>query len=500
MISFFTGLLIARELSPSGYGDLSFLLGSFVAVKTLLDLGTSNAFYTFISQRPRSRSFYLFYFLWLGLQFIITTLFLAVLTPQSLIDKVWLGHSRTVILLTFVASFMQQQVWQTISQVGESSRKTIKVQVISQTIAVVHLVFIVLLVTYHWISITSVLWLIIAEYVFATFWAFWFLRDNQHSNDNQVLDDCSPRRMFNDYWTYCQPLVLLSLIGFIYEFADRWLLQRFGGANQQGFYQVAYQFSSISLLATTSIINVFWKEIAEAQDLQNQERVSAIYHRVNRGLVMIGAVLSGLLIPWTGQIVAVFLGQPYAMAVPALMIMFLYPIPQSMGQIAGTMLLASGHTRTYTLISISIMLVSLPLSYLILAPTTGQYVAGMGGGATLIAAKLVLLAVLSVNILAWFIARHHKWKYDWFYQVIGIGSALLLGYLSTFIVGFFWSVHENDRQSLLLSFLATGLLYSCAVALLLFFIPGLIGMSRNEMRTVFIKLYKFISTFPDRVA
>ena len=53
LISFFTGLLIARALNPAGYGDLMFLLGSFVAIRSLLDMGSSSAFFTFLSQRSR---------------------------------------------------------------------------------------------------------------------------------------------------------------------------------------------------------------------------------------------------------------------------------------------------------------------------------------------------------------------------------------------------------------------------------------------------------------
>jgi len=79
MIGFVTGLLIARALNPAGYGDLMFLLGSFVAIRSLLDMGSSSAFYTFLSQRARGRRFYLVYFAWLALQFVATLALLALI-------------------------------------------------------------------------------------------------------------------------------------------------------------------------------------------------------------------------------------------------------------------------------------------------------------------------------------------------------------------------------------------------------------------------------------
>ena len=47
-------------------------------------------------------------------------------------------------------------------------------------------------------------------------------------------------------------LVLYSIVGFGYEFADRWLLQNYGGSIQQGVYEVGFRFGMVSLLVTMS--------------------------------------------------------------------------------------------------------------------------------------------------------------------------------------------------------------------------------------------------------
>ena len=43
------GIYLARAMGPNTFGELSFLLASFIGLKALLDLGTSSAFYTFVS-------------------------------------------------------------------------------------------------------------------------------------------------------------------------------------------------------------------------------------------------------------------------------------------------------------------------------------------------------------------------------------------------------------------------------------------------------------------
>src|SRR4030067_1502480 len=94
--------------------------------------------------------------------------------------------------------------------------------------------------------------------------------------------------MINEYWIYCSPLIGLSLVGFLYNFSDKWLLQKFGGALQQGYFQIATQFSSVSLLATSSILSVFWKEIAESWAKRDYGRGGQVCRRGNRGVVMLG--------------------------------------------------------------------------------------------------------------------------------------------------------------------------------------------------------------------
>jgi len=51
VFSFLAGLYIAKGLGPVEYGNFTFLLGSFIAIRQLIDLGTSSAFFTFISQK-----------------------------------------------------------------------------------------------------------------------------------------------------------------------------------------------------------------------------------------------------------------------------------------------------------------------------------------------------------------------------------------------------------------------------------------------------------------
>lgn len=483
VIGFSVGLIVARGLSPSGYGDLMFLLGSFVAIRSLLDLGSSNAFFTFLSQRSRGRRFYVAYFSWLTFQFVITLALLGLIIPSGLFEKIWLGHDRGIVVLAFVAAFMQQQIWQAVSQIGEAKRKTVKVQLMNLGIALIYLLAMVVFSALNQLTVEGVLIVLAAQYAFATVFAYRLFNEETVA----LIDEKSLREIFQEYWKYCRPLAVLAVISFAYDFADKWMLQRYGGAVQQGYFQIASQFAAVSLLATTSILSVFWKEIADAWGRQDKARVEMLYRKVNRGLVMLGAIISGLLLPWSEQIVKILLGESYSHGWPVLAIMLLYPIHQSMGQIGGTMFLASGQTRRYTKISIVMMLLSIPVSYFVVAPASDAWLGGLELGALGMACKMVLLGVISVNIQAWVIAKYGGWKFDWAFQVIGVPLMIGLGFVSKLLAGLFWSADSINVTQLIPVVMIGTLFYVLLLMASLWWMPWLIGADREGILRIISK-------------
>ncbi|CAN4272610.1 RfbX Membrane protein involved in the export of O-antigen and teichoic acid [Methylophilaceae bacterium] len=479
-IGFISGMLVARGLGPSSYGDLAFLLGSFSAVLSLLDLGASNAFYTFLSQRAQGALFLVSYFCWVVLQFLITLLFVAWIIPDDLFGRIWLGHSREVVLIALLVVFMQQQVWQTVNQVGESLRRTVKVQLLNLCIAITYLIVVVLLTTIAHLSLINIMLLMIVQYAVATYFAYQVLGGRQIAS-NEKGSTPELKQIFHDYFGFCKPLILLSLVVFFYNFADKWLLQNYGGSIQQGYFQISNQFATISLLATTSMLSVFWKEIAEAWDKNDHIRVERLYRKVSRALVMLGAIISGLLIPWAEQIVAFFLGVAYEKAWPVLALMLFYPIHQSMGQIGGTVLLARGQTKTHMYISVAGMLVSMPVAFFLLAPVA---VGGFNMGAWGIALKSVLLGVISVNVQAWIIARYSGWRFDWVYQVIGIPLMILIGYSSKFLVSQLWNLNNVSLQNMFIPVILDLIIYIVLVTYSIRLLPWLVGLEKNDLESM----------------
>ena len=494
-VSFGTGLLIARSLMPSGYGDLTYLLGTFVAIRVLMDMGSSNAFYTLISQKTRGSKFYLIYFVWLLLQFTVSLMMVAVLMPQSLIDRIWFGNSRQLIILALLAAFMQQQVWTTIIQLGESSRQTVRVQVLGLLVIASHATVIVILFLAQWLSVTAVLVAIIIEHLLAALISTKLLYGGLDIKKD--VPDQNVKQILNEYWQFCRPLMLLAVVSFTYEFVDRWMLQRYAGSIEQGFYQISAQLAGISLLATSSILSIFWKEISEANALQNKARVAYLHKRVSRGLFFISATISCLMIPWAEELVTQLLGTAYTESWPIFAILLMYPIHQSLGQVNGAMFLACSHTKTFTAIAIFGQVASIPATYLLLAPDAGSFVPGLAFGALGLAIKMVGMGILLVNIQACLIARLNGWRYDWKYQIIGIGTLLMIAYSAKILVSqlFPTELLFTEKIYFILAFLLSGLIYLTGVMVFIWKCPQMACIDKGELEMLvrkFIQLVKNI--------
>jgi len=210
------------------------------------------------------------------------------------------------------------------------------------------------------------------------------------------------------------------------------------------------------LVATTSILRVLWKEIAEAAHRGNLDRVKLLYNNACKWLFFFGAIISGFLAPWASEIVYIFLGEEYMAGVATLTLMFFYPVHQALGQITSSMYLALEKTKAYSLILIGSMLVSIIITYCILVPSGSSVFGwGMGMGAFGMALKMVALQALSVNLMGWVLCRTEGWSYSFAFQVWALLITCTFGYASHYVLS---AVFQEDGNTLL-RFVGSGVLY-----------------------------------------
>ena len=471
-LSFITVLFLARILGPETYGNYAFLLGSFVAVKSLLGMGTQHAFQTFMSQKPRGGKFIFFYAGCQLVQFIIPIFVIGVLFPHNWISAIWVDQKIELILLAFVAVFMQQQAWQTMVQIGESIRLTRRVQYMNLSLSLLHLVTVLILWVSDLLSL-SVLFLVISvEYLVAIGVGLKVLKVSKLDNEGFDL-----RKVFQKYLLYCSPLIVYSWLGFAHEFFDRWLLQNFGGSGEQALYEIGYRFSAVSLLAANSIINIFWKELAEACEALNFERMQILYTKISKFLLVFGSFISFYITFWSEEIILALLGSSYVDGAPVLALMMVFSIYAAQGQINGILLYASHKTKEKLFFGLLFVGISIPLSYYIQAPKDAL-IPGLSLGATGMGLKRVFLVVFEVYILTWWIRRSYGWKFDWVCHLGGLAGPMFFAWL-THQVGVV--LIESTSIALPLAAVISFFLYLFTIGSMIWFFPSIVGGDRGQI-------------------
>lgn len=472
-ISLITGILLARLLGPDSFGIMAFLLGTFMGVLALLDMGSSSAFFTFMAQNPKSKRFVGSFWAWLAFQLLLALCVIGLLFPSQWVEVIWNGEKLSLVLLSFLAVFMQGPVWSTVQNTGESQRRTVWIQGISVTIASVHLIAVLFLWLVGWLGLYAIFLAIAIEYLVAA-----LIAHKRFSFTEEVIDTASSLEepIFRKYLDYCLPLIPYSWVSFAYIFADRWMLQNYSGSVEQAYFAVSAQLAGVALIITASILRIFWKEVAEARKKDDNERIRRLYQKVSRILFFVSSVIAGFLIPWAEELLKNILGEAYLGGVTTLSIMFIYPIFQSAGQIGGTVLYASEKVSIQSKISIVFMFLSIIVSYFILAPSEAV-LPGLNLASEGLAMKLVIMAFIQVNILAYIIARIWNWPFDWIYQPVGLLSCVGLGWIvntgATILIG--------EMLPWFVTLFVSGVFYISLVAILLYIMPWLIDMTRKEI-------------------
>jgi O-antigen/teichoic acid export membrane protein len=185
-------------------------------------------------------------------------------------------------------------------------------------------------------------------------------------------------------------------------------------------------------------------------------------------------LVAGGLLPWAGEIVGLTLGKAYAGSEATLVLMFLFSVPQSMGQIGGSLLCATGYTRPYATLGLANMALGLIVAYFMMAPSNAV-VPGLALMSRGLAYKMVLMQLVFANFQDWLIARLFGWKYEWSYQVVGTAIAIATGWLVKVLVSMLTGVHVMFMMT------AAVPIYLALMAGALYLMPWVAGTNRKEL-------------------
>jgi len=471
--------IVPRGLGPKAYGDFTFLSGWFGQLVSFLDTGTSTALYTRLSRRPDEPGLVSFYCCFLVIASLVLLLFVTAAQGLSLGSWLWPGQGLTYVYLGALFALLTWVV-QVLNSMADAYGLTVRAEVARLIQRVTGLLLILLLFVSGALNLTTFFYY---HYVllFALGAVFlWIFRERGRLDAVSLrLSAAQAGSHAHQFFAYSHPLFTYSVVGVLTVLFDRWLLQVYGGSVQQGFFGLSYQIAAFSFLFTSAMTPLLTREFSIAHGAADLDQIGLLFQRFVPLFYSIAAYFSCFVALQAGRVVELFGGRSYAEALSAMQIMAFFPVHQTYGQLSGSVFLATGQTALYRNIGVICMLVGLPLTYFLVAPRARM---GMDGGASGLAAKMVLLQFVTVNAQIYCNARflklsfrRHLWQ-----QFASLGLLLAAAAAATLIVDRALGLHA----SLIPAFLVAGLLYSTIVAGLVHAAPAPFGLRRQDVSRI----------------
>lgn len=475
LVSLVTAAIVPRTLGPATYGSYSFLLSTSAAVRGVLDNGAQQAFFTFSSQERASGSLTKLYALVLGGQF---TLVLALIALAYLTGKIdWLWHGQRIDQIVLVTTLdWALFVALSLQQLGDTKARTAYPQLTGAAVAALTLLALLVLRFANELNFYSFVWvnlggalltcaILIYRFMIRNRGQFW-------SGRLQV------RQYAARWWRFASPLILPQYYLPVVSYLGLYLIQKWYGSAEQGYYALALQWSAFAMVFTTSGVWIFWREIAHhaGQDLQH---TAAVYRRFSTLFFFMALVLAWGLSAGSAPLVQIVAGERFRPAAPVLAVMAFYPISQTINQLTAATMKATERTATYARWSILLSLPDLLLTYLLLAPSSAR-LPGLQLGAVGMAIKTALYGLLTAEVYDWLNCRYLKMSYAKILARKALAAAVVGAVaLLALDVGTAWL--QRMGAGAIGALLAGSTAYLAVIALLVLVWPAAAGVTREQL-------------------
>lgn len=475
-ISLVTQAIIPRGLGSRAYGDFSFLSNFFSKLMPFFSMSTSIGFYTKISQRQDEFALVSFYFQFTGLAFIVLIFFVQASWFTGAADIFWVDQKMGYV---YMAAIFAMLTWlaQILTSIADACGLTVSTELAKIAQKFLGLALILALFFSKNFSLTNFFLYHYSILLFLVTLFIWIITKNKQSFFKKwKLTHEQIYGYVKELYQYSHPLFVYSLVGMVIGILDRWVLQKFGGSVQQGFFGLSYQVGAICFLFTSAMTSLITREFSIVHAMNNRTEMAALFRRYIPLLYSIAAFFGCFASVQAAKITYIFGGQQFAGAAVPMMIMAFYPIHQTYGQLSGSVFYATGQTKLYRNIGLLFMFAGLPVLYFMLAPSEKM---GLNAGAAGLALKFVLLQFVGVNVQLYFNAKYLNFKFSryFFHQIICV--VFLVGL--ALICKFFFDAFVGIQGNIFLSFFLSGLLYSVLVLTMMWIFPMVFGLKRNDL-------------------
>jgi len=469
--------IVPKELGPVAYGQFIYLQDFFAKIIGFLDMGSSIAFFTKLSANNKRKELIIFYFIYVLVVLMSISLFMWGINLFADISLLIPDIPNTYIYFGLLYGCF---IWitQIFMKISDAYALTVSVEFIK----ILHRVFSLFLLVafvyltafdleqyfyFHFISLISflliLLWLFVKKNIFKK------LQYRMNRTQFSII--------MKEFLEYCSPLVSFSILSISVGLFDIWLLQKMGGSIQMGFYGLAYSIATICFLFTSAMTPIITREFSKAYGMVDIQKMRQLFFQYIPMLYAIAAYFGVFISFQSENLLSIFTDEEFKDAYLVLMIMALYPIHQTYGQLSGSIFYATGQTKRLRNISFLSQPIGVLLSFILIYILDFEAVG--------LALKMVIGQWVGTNIQLYYNAKFLDFKMKYFiqHQIYTIFFFSILAYLSSHIIG---------DASPSVSFFFSGVIYTILVIIFAYIFPQIFATNREEIKEHLVKVKNVI--------
>ena len=353
-VNFTIVLVLARKLGTENYGTFSVVLALTVAMRSFLDFGVQSAILTYFSKYKLEIKHFLILKLWNILQFFI--FLIVVFSLRRTFPNVEaLSMINTYGFVPVGAMvFMQYGSFVAGQQVMESLNLT-KKHLIIHNLCAICILCLTFLVIDQYVLFSIVVFLI---YLVGDLFISYSIVKHPKAYFEEVGVSEVLFEKIGYYIKFCLPLILLGFASLVFEYLDRIIIFKYASVENQGFYSLSVQFSSICLLLVSATLKPLWAEFSRLDKARKFVELRSIASKYLLSIFFVVFVVSQFIIINIDILLYVLLGDAFTDASFEVYFIILVVPFVALNQILSTILLSRNRSKIYGYLNISITVAS----------------------------------------------------------------------------------------------------------------------------------------------
>ena len=469
--------IIPKALGPIAYGQFVYLQDFFMKIIGFLDMGSSIAFFTKLSADNKRKELILFYFIY---SFVVLSLIIFFVYMVNLLGVSSFLLPKIPNEYIYFGLFFGFLTWitQIFIKISDAYALTVSVELIKIGHKILSLFILFYLIYQTKFDLKSYFYFhYLLSSVFLVILTWLFIKKDIFKDISFAIKYSKFKIIVKEFVDYCHPLLVYSLLGMIVGLFDIWLLQKVAGSEQTAFYGLAYSLAAMCFVFTGAMTPIITREFSKSYAQEDLEKMKKLFYRFVPMLYSLAGFFTIFMAFQTETIVAIFTDKRFDEASFVLMVIIFYPIHQTYGQLSGSIFYATGKTKLLRNISFVTQPIGIIFSFLFIYILELEAVG--------LALKMILGQIIATNIQLYFNAKflNLNIKSLVLHQIYSVIFFTVLAFISTSII---------FTDSLLFSFLLSGILYTFFVILATYMFPQIFALKRDEIDELLTRLKNVI--------